>query len=68
VLGGVARRTCQARCGRAGLRDRLAATTDALTYGDVADFGNFAARSSDRRAFDKHAAALDGSRTPDSCT
>ncbi len=42
-----------------GLRDRLAATADALTYGDVADFGNFSGAVIDRRAFDKLAAALD---------
>ena len=35
-----------------GLRDRLAATADSLTYGDVADFGNFGG------------AVIDGGRSP----
>ncbi len=48
-----------------GLRDRLAATADALTYGDVADFGNFGGAVIDRRAFDKHAAALDRFKNSD---
>jgi 1-pyrroline-5-carboxylate dehydrogenase len=51
-----------------GLRDRLAATADALTYGDVADFGNFGGAVIDRRAFDKHAAALDRFKNSDVCT
>jgi 1-pyrroline-5-carboxylate dehydrogenase len=42
-----------------GLRDRLAATADALTYGDVSDFSNFGGAVIDQRAFDKHVAALD---------
>ena len=50
-----------------GLRDRLAATADALTYGDVADFGNFGGAVIDRRAFDKHAAALDRFKNSDVC-
>jgi 1-pyrroline-5-carboxylate dehydrogenase len=51
-----------------GLRDRLATSADALTYGDVADFGNFGGAVIDRRAFDKHAAALDRFKNDDSCT
>ena len=37
----------------AGLRDNLAATTESLTYGDVADFSNFGGAVIDRRAFDR---------------
>ncbi|MEV4618987.1 L-glutamate gamma-semialdehyde dehydrogenase [Asanoa sp. NPDC049573] len=43
----------------AGLRDRLAATADSLTYGDVTDFHNFGGAVIDARAFAKHAGALD---------
>jgi 1-pyrroline-5-carboxylate dehydrogenase len=42
-----------------GLRDRLAATAESLTYGDVTDFRNFGGAVIDARAFAKHAAALD---------
>ncbi len=41
------------------LRDGLAAETEALTIGDVADFRNFTSAVIDERAFDKHAAAID---------
>ena len=51
-----------------GLRDRLAATADSLTYGDVTDLGNFGGAVIDKRAFDKHAAALDRIKNADSCT
>jgi 1-pyrroline-5-carboxylate dehydrogenase len=51
-----------------GLRDRLAATTDALRYGDVTDFANFGGAVIDRRAFDKHAAAMDRFKNAPSCT
>lgn len=51
-----------------GLRDRLAASADSLTYGDVADFGNFGGAVIDRRAFDKLAGALDRFKNSDSCT
>ncbi len=51
-----------------GLRDRLAATVDGLTYGDVSDFTNFGGAVIDRRAFDKLAAALDRIKQSDSCT
>jgi 1-pyrroline-5-carboxylate dehydrogenase len=51
-----------------GLRDRLVATVDGLTYGDVADFSNFGGAVIDRRAFDKHAAALDRFKNSAACT
>jgi 1-pyrroline-5-carboxylate dehydrogenase len=51
-----------------GLRDRLAATADSLTYGDVTDFRNFGGAVIDGRAFAKHAAALDMMKNADSCT
>jgi 1-pyrroline-5-carboxylate dehydrogenase len=51
-----------------GLRDRLAATAESLTYGDVADFSNFGGAVIDRRAFDKHAAALDRIKNSEACT
>ncbi|MDT5024504.1 MAG: 1-pyrroline-5-carboxylate dehydrogenase, partial [Micromonosporaceae bacterium] len=51
-----------------GLRDRLAATVDSLSYGDVTDFTNFGGAVIDRRAFDKHAAALDRFKNSDACT
>jgi 1-pyrroline-5-carboxylate dehydrogenase len=53
---------------RQGLRDRLAALADSLSYGDVADFRNFGGAVIDRRAFDKHAAALDRIKNSASCT
>jgi len=51
-----------------GLRDRLAATTESLTYGDVADLANFGGAVIDRRAFEKHSAALDRVKNTPSCT
>jgi len=51
-----------------GLRDRLAATADGLTYGDVRDFRNFGGAVIDARAFAKHAAALDMMKNSDACT
>jgi 1-pyrroline-5-carboxylate dehydrogenase len=51
-----------------GLREKLAATTDSLRFGDVADFANFGGAVIDRRAFDKHAAALDRFKNAQSCT
>jgi 1-pyrroline-5-carboxylate dehydrogenase len=51
-----------------GLRDRLAATTDSLSYGDVADFTQFGGAVIDRRAYDKLAGALDRFKNTDSCT
>jgi 1-pyrroline-5-carboxylate dehydrogenase len=52
----------------AGLRDRLASQAESLSYGDVTDFGNFGGAVIDRRAFDKHAAALDRIKNASSCT
>ncbi len=52
----------------AGLRDRLAATADSLTYGDVTDLSNFGGAVIDARAFAKHAAALDMIKNSDACT
>ncbi len=37
-----------------GLRDRLVALTESLTYGDVADFTNFGGAVIDLRAFTRH--------------
>jgi 1-pyrroline-5-carboxylate dehydrogenase len=51
-----------------GLRDRLAATTESLTYGDVTDFTNFGGAVIDARAFAKHTDALDRIKGSDSCT
>jgi 1-pyrroline-5-carboxylate dehydrogenase len=50
-----------------GLRDRLAATTDSLTYGDVTDFTNFGGAVIDARAFARHTAALDMISSDDTC-
>jgi 1-pyrroline-5-carboxylate dehydrogenase len=52
---------------RDGVRDRLAATADKISYGDVTDFANFGGAVIDRRAFDKHAAALDRIKAAPSC-
>jgi 1-pyrroline-5-carboxylate dehydrogenase len=38
---------------RAGVRDELAAVSESLTYGDIADFRNFGGAVIDRRAFDR---------------
>jgi 1-pyrroline-5-carboxylate dehydrogenase len=51
-----------------GLRDRLAATVESLSYGDIADFTNFGGAVIDRRSFDKHAAALDRFKNSGTCT
>jgi 1-pyrroline-5-carboxylate dehydrogenase len=53
---------------RAGLRDRLVATTESLAYGDVTDFTNFGGAVIDKRSFDRNAAALDRIKNADSCT
>ena len=50
------------------MRDQLAATAESLTYGDVTDFANFGGAVIDRRAFDKHSAALDRIKNAPSCT
>jgi 1-pyrroline-5-carboxylate dehydrogenase len=51
-----------------GLRDRLAATAAALTYGDVTDLSTFGGAVIDGRAFAKHAGALDRIKNSASCT
>lgn len=50
-----------------GLRDRLAATADSLTYGDVTDFSNFGGAVIDDKAFGRHTAALELIKGDDSC-
>ncbi len=50
-----------------GLRDRLAATAESLTYGDVTDFGNFGGAVIDAKAFARHTAALNLISSDDSC-
>jgi 1-pyrroline-5-carboxylate dehydrogenase len=50
-----------------GLRDRLAATAESLSYGDVTDFRHFGGAVIDARAFGRHAAALDMIAGSDSC-
>jgi 1-pyrroline-5-carboxylate dehydrogenase len=50
-----------------GLRDRLAATTASLTYGDVTDLSMFGGAVIDGRAFAKHAAALDRMKNNADC-
>jgi 1-pyrroline-5-carboxylate dehydrogenase len=51
-----------------GLRDRLAATADGLSYGDVSDLRHFGGAVIDRRAFDRHSAALDRIKNSSSAT
>jgi 1-pyrroline-5-carboxylate dehydrogenase len=51
-----------------GLRDRLAATAESLTYGDVADFGNFGGAVIDRRSYDRLAGVLDRIKNKDGYT
>ncbi|GGK15491.1 1-pyrroline-5-carboxylate dehydrogenase [Pilimelia terevasa] len=51
-----------------GLRDRLAATAESLTYGDVADFGNFGGAVIDARSFARNSDALDRIRKSAECT
>lgn len=50
-----------------GLRDRLAATAEALTYGDVTDFSNFGGAVIDAKAYARHTAALELISGDDSC-
>jgi 1-pyrroline-5-carboxylate dehydrogenase len=50
------------------VRERLAATVESLPYGDVRDLTNFGGAVIDRRAFDKHAAALDKIKNSAACT
>ncbi|HLU32473.1 MAG TPA: L-glutamate gamma-semialdehyde dehydrogenase [Natronosporangium sp.] len=51
-----------------GLRDRLVATAEALTYGDVADFSNFGGAVIDARAYARQVAALDMIAGAPECT
>ncbi|WBB64840.1 L-glutamate gamma-semialdehyde dehydrogenase [Micromonospora sp. WMMD812] len=50
-----------------GLRDRLAATADSLSYGDVTDFRNFGGAVIDDKAFARHTAALELISGDDTC-
>jgi 1-pyrroline-5-carboxylate dehydrogenase len=52
----------------ATIKDELAGIAESLTYGDVTDFTNFGGAVIDRRAFDRHAAALDRIKNAASCT
>ncbi|MET7417559.1 L-glutamate gamma-semialdehyde dehydrogenase [Dactylosporangium sp. NPDC005555] len=52
----------------AKIKEQLTATADELTYGDVTDFGNFGGAVIDRRAFDRHAQALDRIKNSPSCS
>jgi 1-pyrroline-5-carboxylate dehydrogenase len=51
-----------------GLRERLAATAESLSYGDVTDLANFGGAVIDARSFAKLAAALDRIKNSPSCT
>ncbi|PZS29778.1 MAG: 1-pyrroline-5-carboxylate dehydrogenase [Pseudonocardiales bacterium] len=50
-----------------GLRDSLVEMTQSLRYGDIGDFTNFGGAVIDRRAFDKHAAALSAAANDADC-
>ncbi len=52
----------------AGLGERLAATADGLSYGDVAVFSNFGGAVIDARAFARLSAVIDRFREDDACT
>jgi 1-pyrroline-5-carboxylate dehydrogenase len=51
-----------------GLRDRMVATAESLSYGDVADFSTFGGAVIDARSFSKLAGALDRVKNAPSCT
>ncbi len=51
-----------------GVRDALAATTESLSYGDVADLTNFGGAVIDRRAFDRLSGVLDRLHAADTVT
>ncbi len=53
---------------RGGVRDRLVAVAESLSYGDVTDLSTFGGAVIDRRAFDRLAAALDRIKNSPSCT
>ncbi|GAA2610134.1 L-glutamate gamma-semialdehyde dehydrogenase [Dactylosporangium fulvum] len=50
------------------VKEQLTSTAESLAYGDVTDFGNFGGAVIDRRAFERHAAALDRIKNSPSCT
>ncbi len=50
------------------IKEQLTTTADELTYGDVTDFTNFGGAVIDRRAFERHAQALDRIKNSSSCT
>ncbi|XVU22400.1 L-glutamate gamma-semialdehyde dehydrogenase [Actinoplanes sp. CA-054009] len=51
----------------AGLRDQVAAETQALSYGDVSDLRHFGGAVIDARAFARHEAALERIKATPSC-
>ncbi|WP_328477125.1 L-glutamate gamma-semialdehyde dehydrogenase [Actinoplanes sp. NBC_00393] len=51
-----------------GVRDRLVAVTESLTYGDVTDLANFGGAVIDARAYARHAAALSRANAAPACT
>ncbi|MFD0556037.1 delta-1-pyrroline-5-carboxylate dehydrogenase [Stackebrandtia endophytica] len=53
---------------KAGLKDRLIATTEKLTYGDVTDLSNFGGAVIDDRAFAKHTALFGRVASDDTAT
>jgi 1-pyrroline-5-carboxylate dehydrogenase len=52
----------------AKIKNDLVEKADGLTYGDVTDFSNFGGAVIDRRAFERHAQALDRIKNSSSCT
>ncbi|MDG6108363.1 L-glutamate gamma-semialdehyde dehydrogenase [Dactylosporangium aurantiacum] len=50
------------------IKDQLVTTAEGLAYGDVTDFANFGGAVIDRRAFERHAQALDRIKNSASCT
>jgi 1-pyrroline-5-carboxylate dehydrogenase len=52
----------------AGLRDKIAATADQLSYGDVTDLSNFGGAVIDRRSFDRLSKVLAEIAKDTSCT
>jgi 1-pyrroline-5-carboxylate dehydrogenase len=51
-----------------GLRDRLAAETESISYGDITDFTNFGGAVIDRRAFERLRGVLEGAAADPSLT
>ncbi|GAA3202651.1 L-glutamate gamma-semialdehyde dehydrogenase [Dactylosporangium siamense] len=52
----------------AKIKNDLVDKADGLTYGDVTDFSNFGGAVIDRRAFERHAQALDRIKNSPACT